>query len=129
MATQTSVTVIDDITGEPGAETVTFGIDGGWYELDLTSANRDKLYSSLADFVAKARKVTSKTRKAGKASPVQLGTASATRDRAQTKAIREWARGHGYQISDRGRIPLNVETAYNANDPSQLGPSALASVG
>ncbi len=31
-----------------------------------------------------------------------------------TQAIRWWAREHGYQVSDRGRIPNNVVAAYQA---------------
>ena len=33
---------------------------------------------------------------------------------ADTKAIREWARENGYDVSDRGRIPANVIDAYAA---------------
>ncbi|WP_439111984.1 Lsr2 family DNA-binding protein [Gordonia alkanivorans] len=31
-----------------------------------------------------------------------------------TKAIREWARENGYDVSDRGRIPADVMDAYAA---------------
>lgn len=33
---------------------------------------------------------------------------------ADTKAIREWARANGYDVSDRGRIPADVMDAYSA---------------
>lgn len=33
---------------------------------------------------------------------------------ADTKAIREWARENGYDVSDRGRIPADVMDAYAA---------------
>lgn len=127
MATRTIVEYVDDLTNETAedVETVTFALDG-WYEIDLSPANRIKLQDALAPYVAAARKVTGK---AGKPSPVRLGTGPAKRDRMQTKAIREWARNNGYQISDRGRIPLNVEDAYNRNDPSLLNVGSLASVG
>jgi Lsr2 len=36
------------------------------------------------------------------------------RDKAQIQAIRDWWRSQGNEISDRGRIPFNVEEAYNA---------------
>lgn len=129
MATQTTTTVIDDLTGEQGAETITFGIDGSLYELDLTAANQDKLRSSLAEYVQAGRKVT------GKASSIRAtsnnGSAPTKRDPEQTKAIRAWARANGYDMSDRGRIPTQVEIAYNANDPSllRIGAASLASVG
>jgi hypothetical protein len=30
-----------------------------------------------------------------------------------TKAIREWASQHGYTVSTRGRIPSEVQAAFN----------------
>ena len=33
--------------------------------------------------------------------------------RLQTRAIREWALANGYEISDRGRIPTDIEHAYH----------------
>jgi hypothetical protein len=38
----------------------------------------------------------------------------ARRDKEQIAAIREWANSHGYKVSNRGRIPGEVEAAYNA---------------
>ncbi|HSU09851.1 MAG TPA: histone-like nucleoid-structuring protein Lsr2 [Pseudonocardia sp.] len=35
-------------------------------------------------------------------------------NREETHAIREWARQHGHQVSDRGRIPKSVIEAYQA---------------
>ncbi len=34
--------------------------------------------------------------------------------RQDTQAIRQWAWDHGYQVSDRGRLPTDVVTAYQA---------------
>lgn len=39
---------------------------------------------------------------------------STKRDPAQTRAIRQWAADEGYEISERGRIPADIEEAYNA---------------
>jgi hypothetical protein len=33
-------------------------------------------------------------------------------DREQASAIRDWARRNGHQVSDRGRIPASVVSAY-----------------
>ena len=38
----------------------------------------------------------------------------ATSDRAQNQAIREWAIAQGMKVSERGRIPTNVLTAYHS---------------
>jgi hypothetical protein len=42
------------------------------------------------------------------------GPAAAPRDREQLNAIRDWARGQGYDVRDRGRIPAHIEEAYNS---------------
>jgi hypothetical protein len=42
------------------------------------------------------------------------GRSGATTDRAQTQAIRDWARRNGHQVSDRGRIPSTVLEAFNS---------------
>ena len=36
----------------------------------------------------------------------------ATADREQTRAIREWARHNGFEMSDRGRISATVIEAF-----------------
>ena len=33
-----------------------------------------------------------------------------------TAAVREWARAHGYAVSDRGRIPRRVLDAFTASE-------------
>jgi hypothetical protein len=38
---------------------------------------------------------------------------TASADREQNQAIREWARKQGMNVSDRGRIPKEVTDAYN----------------
>jgi hypothetical protein len=35
-------------------------------------------------------------------------------DREQNKAIRDWARKQGRQVSDRGRIPEEIVAEYHA---------------
>jgi len=35
-------------------------------------------------------------------------------DREQTKAIREWARKNGHEVSDRGRIAAPIMEAFEA---------------
>ena len=51
MAQRVLVTLADDLDGGEAAETIAFGVDGQWYEIDLSSQNADvrlKL-SRLAD--------------------------------------------------------------------------------
>lgn len=110
MAKRVHVVLEDDISGGDADETVSFGIDGTSYEIDLTKSNADKLRSSVATYVAHGRKVGSgaKARRNGSSG----GPARA--DREQLQAIREWARRNGHQVSDRGRIAATVVDAFNA---------------
>jgi hypothetical protein len=105
MAQKVSITLIDDIDGSEASETVTFGIDGATYEIDLNESNAAALREAVAGYVGHARKVTSGRRPAGRRS------AAVERD---TKAIREWARNQGHQISARGRVPAHIISAYEA---------------
>jgi len=110
VARKTFVQLVDDLDGttisDGKGETVSFALDGKDYEIDLSDKNAAKLRDSLARYVAAARKVGG-----GRGRRSRGGTARA--DRVQTQAVREWARGQGYKVSDRGRIPQDVMDAYN----------------
>ena len=50
MAQRVQVQLLDDITGEEAAETITFGLDGVSYEIDLSADNahqRGPAYRSM----------------------------------------------------------------------------------
>jgi Lsr2 len=111
MAQKIQVLLVDDMDGGVATETVSFGIDGGIYEIDLSANNAAMLRGALADYVAKARR-SSKARP-GSAS-VRPSRAPARADREQTQAIREWARKNGHTVNDRGRVPASVVEAYNS---------------
>ena len=110
MAKQTVVTLVDDLDGSEATESVPFGIDGKGYEVDLSAANAERLRGLLAPFVASARKAS----KRGGGPAAATRTRRATVDREQSQAIREWARGQGLTVSDRGRIPALVLEKYHA---------------
>lgn len=105
-------TIVCDITGEPGARTVTFAVDGAEYEIDLVAETENALRSSLAGFVESARPV--KGSRGQRRHTRSLGTAPATVDPAQRKAIRTWAQANGFKVGDRGRIPQEAIDAYQA---------------
>jgi hypothetical protein len=106
MATQTTVTLVDDIDGSEADEQVEFAVDGRTYEIDLSSANSARLREALAPYISAARR-TSGRRSSGGSSSSRPST-----DREQNQAIREWAQQQGLKISERGRIPSNVLDAY-----------------
>lgn len=110
MSSKTVVELIDDIDGGEATQSVDFAIDGVNYKIDLSDENAEALRDRLAPFVESARKVTASrtaktyTRRQGRA---PLG-------RAQSQAIREWARANGEKVSDRGRIPAELATRFQA---------------
>lgn len=108
MAQKVLVQLIDDLDGTPAedAETVTFSLDGVQYEIDLRAENAAKLRNSLADFVTSARRTGGRAKRGGVATNRKIVGEARTKE--QTKAIREWARRNGHELSDRGRIPAHV---------------------
>src|SRR5688572_701575 len=101
MAQKVTVTLVDDIDGSQAEETLEFGLDGVAYQIDLSGGNAEKLRDMLADYVEHARRSGGRKRSAGR---VVAGRAvrTASPDRDQNQAIREWARKKGFKVSDRG---------------------------
>ncbi|WP_410613983.1 histone-like nucleoid-structuring protein Lsr2 [Amycolatopsis sp. lyj-109] len=56
MARNTAVQVLDDLTGEPAAETVGFGLDGIDYDIDLSFANAEALRGFLQRYADAGRR-------------------------------------------------------------------------
>jgi hypothetical protein len=113
MAQKTIVQLIDDLDGtsNDSIETITFGLDGETYEIDLNDANASKLRDQLADFVASGRRTGGRAKIGTRAT----STSGSGRSREQTQAIREWARSNGWDVAERGRIPANVVEAFEAD--------------
>ena len=118
MAQQTIVMFVDDLDSSEASGTVDFALDGRSYEIDLSDENAAKLRDALAPFIDAARKVGG-SRGAGRGrraqrQPAQEAEKPARSKREETAAIRQWAREHGYQVAERGRIPKSVMEAYQA---------------
>ena len=114
MAQQVTVSLVDDLSGSRADETVAFGLDGKFYEIDLSASNAEKLRDVLAQFVGAARKAGRTGRATARAdATVAVSARPAAVDREQNQAIREWARKRGMKVSDRGRLPAEVTDAYH----------------
>jgi Lsr2 len=111
MAQKVLVQLVDDLDGTSSDDisTVTFGLDGVTYEIDLTEKNATILRQRLADFLGAARRTGGRAQR-GKA----LTATSAGRSREQNEAVREWAKTNNWEISDRGRIPSEIIEAFEA---------------
>jgi hypothetical protein len=107
VAQQVQVTYVDDLDGGPADQTVHFSLDGKGYEIDLSDAHAADLRDVLAQYIAAARRAG---RSGSRARPAAQSTAG---DRERNRAIREWARSQGMEISDRGRIPSDLTEAYD----------------
>jgi hypothetical protein len=111
MAKETITRLIDDLDKGEADETVRFGLDGVDYEIDLSAKNAAKLRQALEPFVAAGSKVSGRTAARGQT----RRRVSQPIDRAQNKAIREWAKSKKKKISDRGRIPEDIVAEYHAS--------------
>jgi hypothetical protein len=104
MAQKVHITLEDDLDGGEASETVSFGLDGRSYEIDLNDKNAKALRDALATYVAAARRAGGRGGRAK--GRTQMG--------ASPREIRDWARSHGHNVPDRGRIPSEVREAFEA---------------
>lgn len=105
MAQKVNIVLVDDLDGTEATETVTFGLDGSSYEIDLNDANAAALREALSGYVGHARKNSGGSRRRKSA-----GSSSSS----NTKDVREWAKSQGMEVSERGRISADVQQAYDA---------------
>lgn len=99
-----------EVENETPIELSYSGVD---YRTDLCQQHADELSRTLEPFISSSERLESRRRSGSGASSARRPT---RRDPAQVSAIRAWARENGYEISDRGRIPREIEDAYNARD-------------
>ena len=104
MAHRIQTLLIDDLDGGEAAGTVRFGLDGAEYEIDLSAAHSDELRTALGRYLAHARRAGGTARSATRA---RRGSAA-----VDTAKVREWARGQGIEVKDRGRVPADVVEQY-----------------
>jgi hypothetical protein len=107
MASIVSVVVTDDIDGSEGAETVSFGVDGVTYEIDLAEINRAKMAEAMSPYVGAARKVGLRRTRTGAGRQATMRV-----DRAE---IRAWAKEQGLKVSERGRISAEIMQQYETS--------------
>jgi hypothetical protein len=104
MAQRTQVLYVDDLDGSEADGTVRFRFDGTDYEIDLNKEHTDQFSNAIGPFIAAARRISSSRRPA-------RGAGAARHDLSD---VRAWARDQGIKISDRGRIPADVQARYQA---------------
>jgi Spy/CpxP family protein refolding chaperone len=106
IAKTVAVVVSDDLDGSAEATTVSFGLDGTAYEVDLSEKNRAKLERVMAPYIQAGRRINRSRGRAG----VRRQSAGRS-DRAD---IRAWAKDNGLVVSERGRISAEIMEKYQA---------------
>jgi hypothetical protein len=114
MAQKVKVTVVCDLHDNDdveGTATISFGLDGTAYEIDVCDTHAAELRDAFAPYVGQARR-------AGRVAtaPVRRKAAAGGRaaDGDRVTAIREWGRGNGHKVSERGRLSSTLVAAYDA---------------
>lgn len=119
MAKQTLI--IDDLSGDTGARTRHFSLDGTTYEIDLTDASYADLKAALKPFIRAGRAVgagSSASRRTERSTRPAAGRRSRAKgaSKAPTEAavVRAWARANGMAVTERGRVAPELRAAWEA---------------
>jgi hypothetical protein len=126
MAKEVETRLIDDLvkarTGERvlASQQVKFAVNDVKYEIDLTDDNAAEFFRMMKPYMAaatevKIRQLPTRRPSAPRAPTEKVASSPSTKtrtDRERTDAIRLWAKNNNFQVSDRGRIPGTVLTAY-----------------
>ncbi len=104
MAKTVIVKLTDDIDGGDADETVHFALDGRSYEIDVSTANAERLRSALKPFIEKAR-----------ARGGQSGSSAARPSRSISAGRTLYSQLNGEEKS-RFRVWANMATARRISD-------------
>ena len=110
--------LVDNLDGSPDATTVQFGLDGRFYEIDLSAANAERLRHVFARYVERARAVGRAPTDRREPASTQRGATGATRKTAHKDARHVGHRG--------GSGPSARTTARHASGERVLGGSPAA---
>lgn len=86
---------------------IRFSVDGNHYLIDLSEENAAAFRSALEPWIAAAQPAPAPA-------AAQRSTRQSASSAKRSKAVREWARQEGHEVSDRGKIPARILDLYNA---------------
>jgi hypothetical protein len=109
VAKTTVIQIADDLDGSKDATEVAFSFDGIDYTIDLSKKNAAAMAKALRPYLDAATKVSGRGNRARRTRPSR-----STGPRKDLAAIREWARGQGLEVSNRGRVRAAVVEQYDA---------------
>jgi Lsr2 len=105
MAQRKQIVLTDDLDGSAASETIRFALEGSQQEIDLNAEHAEQFRKSVQPFIDAARKAGARTRR--------VSRAARPSGPSQT-AVREWARGQGMEVKDRGRVPDELIVKFQA---------------
>lgn len=112
------VHLVDDLSKEEipegEGESIRFSIDGQNRIIDLSTKNADKMRKAIQPFLAASRPFESSQGKAYGSSHRSKASVSSIGSAQERQQIREWAKGRGMRVSDRGRISEDIVEAWQA---------------
>ena len=123
----TRVVRIDDLNPKVEAtETVIYGIDGKHWEIDLSAGNSQKLRDALAPFIEVSREISSKDA-VRRTAQANAGVSSNGQLFGETDpaTIRAWAQANGYDVTNKGRVPEHVVSAYHQAQDATAKPASV----
>ncbi|KRQ23291.1 MULTISPECIES: Lsr2 family protein [Mycobacteroides] len=109
MAKKVTVELVDDITGESGASTTQFSLDGIDYDIDLNPSNDQKLRAVLAPWITKSRRTVNSD---GRGTVPSSTNGSC--GRPDMHHIRVWAVANNMKVPARGKMPTAIIAAYDS---------------
>jgi hypothetical protein len=105
--------LIDDVDGSAAVETVSFGLDGTSYEIDVSKKNAAAFRKVLDRYVAAAQR-----KGRSRSTPRRRTSKAATNGKAKRgydlTQLREWSGANKVTVPSRGRIPHAVVEQYKA---------------
>lgn len=107
MAKTTITHITDDLDGSTDATEVSFSYAGTDYSIDLSKKNKTALEKALKPYLDAATKVPGRSSSSRRAK----SSSNPKRDLAR---VREWAKGQGIEVSERGRVSAAVLEQYDA---------------
>ncbi len=109
MAQKIQTIFTDDLDGSEAEGTVTFGLDGVDYGIDLNAAHAEELRNILAPYIAAGRKAGAAARRPRRRSG-RRGTGAGP----SVSEVRKWAKAQGLEVKDRGRVPAELVAKFQA---------------
>lgn len=119
MAQKVQIVLEDDIDGGEASETVSFGLDGVQYEIDVNEEHASQLRQAIWSFAEHARRVKGQRKQPRTTVASLIADANKTKNgttnnKHSSREIRDWARTEGLDVPATGRIPKAIVEQFEA---------------